>query len=276
MSNQETKTEIKMYKSFKTADPQGNELELRVVRPSPNTLRRSNIHKSAVFSQLVTAKPPAILRQALVDVMRKQGLWDDDKQKEMESLEKTLEDGQYKLKAGGIKLKEAYKIAISMRKTRRKLMELRSVRNRMDEMTAEGQSDNEAFNFLVAECTLNDETGERYFPNYEYFIEHSNDQAAIEAATNLMGLLYGLDSNDYEAKLPENKFLKDFNFVNDKLRLVNKDGKLIDESGKLINEDGYLVNEAGELVDEDGKRITADGEYAVETKPFLDDEGNAI
>jgi hypothetical protein len=88
-------------------------------------------------------------------------------------------------------------------------------------------------------------------------------------------MLYCLD-NDYEEKLPENKFLKQYKFVDDKLRFINKEGKLVDEEGRLLDENGRFINDKGEYVDKDGNLVTLDGEYVVEFKPFLDDSGKPI
>jgi hypothetical protein len=50
---------------------------------------------------------------------------------------------------------------------------------------------------------------------------------------------------DWEKDLPENKFLVEFNFVNEDLELVNEDGHLVDSQGKLINKDGRYVDKEG-------------------------------
>jgi hypothetical protein len=84
-------------------------------------------------------------------------------------------------------------------------------------------------------------------------------------------MLYGLDQ-DWEAKLPENKFLKEYEFVDDKLRLVNKEGHYITTDGKRVDENFRYIDEEGNFVDEDGNRIDEDGLPVVESKPFLDDE----
>jgi hypothetical protein len=95
------------------------------------------------------------------------------------------------------------------------------------------------------------------------------------AAQNLANMLYGLD-NDYESNLPENKFLKKYKFVDEKLRLVDKKGRLIDNEGRLIDESGRYVDENGSFVDKFGNKVDADGDYIVEQQPFLDDDGKPI
>jgi len=119
------------------------------------------------------------------------------------------------------------------------------------------------------------DTKEPYFKSYEDYNNRSTDSVAILAAQNLANMLYGLDDN-YEEKLPENKFLKQYKFIDSKLRLINKDGKLVDEKGRLINENGRFINEQGQLIDKDGNLVDQDGDYIVEFSPFLDDSGKPI
>jgi hypothetical protein len=116
---------------------------------------------------------------------------------------------------------------------------------------------------------------EQYFKNFEEYNNRSADPVAILAAQNLAGILYGLE-NDYEEKLPENRFLKQYKFIDDKLRLINKDGKLIDENGRLINTNGRFINDKGEFIDKDGNIVDDNGDYVVQFSPFLDDDGKPI
>jgi hypothetical protein len=116
---------------------------------------------------------------------------------------------------------------------------------------------------------------EPYFKSYEDYNNRSADPVALIAAQNLAGMLYGLE-NDYEEKLPENKFLKQYKFVDSKLRLVDKDGKLVDERGRLIDENGRFINEKGQFVDKNGNLVDDKGDYLVEFTPFLDDDGKPV
>jgi hypothetical protein len=109
----------------------------------------------------------------------------------------------------------------------------------------------------------------------EDYLNRSTESVALMAAQNLANMLYGLD-NDYESNLPENKFLKKYKFVDEKLRLVDKKGRLIDNEGRLIDESGRYVDENGSFVDKFGNKVDADGEYIVEQQPFLDDDGKPI
>jgi hypothetical protein len=259
-------------RNFKTF-VDGVEKELMVRSPSLQDQREATKYYNQTFSEALKAK--AVVRAKLDDLLVDQGLWDAFKQAKFTQLQSEILEGERKLARGGFALKEAKNVALDMKKKREELRELISVKTTLDTHTAEGQADNARFNYLVSACTVYKENNQPYFKSYEEYNNQSSDPVAIIAAQNLAGMLYGLD-NDYEEKLPENKFLKQYKFVDEKLRPINKDGKLVDENGKLIDENGRFINEKGEFVDKDGNLVSEDGDYIVEFKPFIDDDGKPI
>lgn len=256
-----------------TAFVDGKEKELMVRSPALQDQREATKYYNQTFSEALKAK--AVVRAKLDDLLVDQGLWDAIKQAKFTQLQSEILDGERKLAKGGIGLKEAKSVALQMKKTREELRDLISVKTNLDTHTAEGQADNARFNYLVSACTVYKDNNEAYFKSYEDYNNRSSDPVAILAAQNLAGMLYGLD-NDYEDKLPENKFLKQYKFVDDKLRLINKDGKLVDEQGRLVDENGRFINEKGEFIDKDGNLVDKEGEYIVEFSPFLDDDGKPV
>lgn len=242
---------------------------------SPNLQDQKEATKvyNLAFSEALKAK--AVVRAKLDDLLTEQGLWDESKQNKFSQLQTDILDGEKKLAKGGIPLSQAKEIALRMKSLREDLRELISVKTNLDTHTAEGQADNARFNYLVSACTVYNDTKQPYFSSYEDYNNRSSDIVAILGAQQLAGMLYGLD-NDYEAKLPENKFLKQYKFVDDKLRLVNKDGKLVDSEGRLIDENGRFINDKGEFVDKNGNLVNQQGDYVVEFSPFLDDDGKPV
>lgn len=253
---------------------ENKEVEFLVRSPSLQDQREGTKIYNQNFSEALKAK--AVVRAKLDDLLVEQGLWDVEKQAKFTELQNQILEGERKLAKGGIPLKEAKDLALHMRKTREEIRELISVKTNLDTHTAEGQADNARFNYLVSACTVYSNTKEPYFKSYEDYNNRSAaDPVALIGAQNLAGMLYGLE-NDYEEKLPENKFLKQYKFVDTKLRLVNKEGKLIDESGKLINEGGRFINEKGQFIDKNGNLVDDKGDYVVEFSPFLDDDGKPV
>lgn len=216
----------------------------------------------------------AILRSELDKYAEERGIWDKNKQSRLEDLNKKIEDSLLKLKRGGIKIDEARKCAIDVRQYRMERTLLLASKNQLDDYSAETQAENDRFDYLVSQCVV-DENNEKAFKDLDHYREESENEYAYKSASALNRMIHNLDDN-WEAELPENQFLSQYNFVNDKLQLVDKDGNLIDIDGKRINENFQYINEDGKPIDEDGNLIDEDGLPIIESSPFLDDEGNAI
>jgi hypothetical protein len=260
-------------RTFNVTVDNNKDITLAVRSPSLQDQREATKVYNQAFSEALKAK--AVVRAKLDDLLVDQGLWDDSKQTRFNRLQSSILENERKLARGGISLNDAKAVAIEMKRLRAELRDLISVKTNLDTHTAEGQADNARFNYLVSACTVYNDSKKPYFNSYEEYLNKSGDTVSILAAQHLAGMLYGLD-NDYEEKLPENKFLKQYKFVDDKLRFINKEGKLVDEEGRLLDENGRFINDKGEYVDKDGNLVTLDGEYVVEFKPFLDDSGKPI
>lgn len=273
-----TKKEVGFSVVSEVEDKDGNTTETTkkyiVIRPNLEIQREAQKVYNRAFSDAIQSG--ALLRAKLQDFMESQGLWDNEKQEKLKSLQNDIMNDERKLAKGGFALSEARNLSIELRKKRIQIAELVSTRSSLDGNTAEGQADNQRFNYLVSACLVyNDSRKPVYGTMDEYLLESSSD-VAIQGAEALAKMLYDL-SDDFESKLPENQFLKKFNFVNDDFKLVNEDGKLVDTDGRLINEEGNFVDENGDTVDRDGNKVDEDGNYVFEdTQPFLDKDGKPI
>jgi len=248
-------------------------IKYAIVTPRPKAGREAQKVYNAAFSEALGSG--ALLRQRIGAYMREQGLWNDEKEEEQTALVTTLNELELALQKGGIKLTKARQLAIDMRRTRLELRDLISQRNELDANTAEGQAENARFNALVAQCLVYNESGEPVYKNTDDYLEHNEDEHAFKGAQTLASMMFQLDKN-HEAGLPENKFLKQWQFVDEELRLVNKDGHLVDTDGRLINDEGRYVDKDGALVDIHGNTVDHDGNYVVESSPFLDDDGEQL
>ena len=259
-------------KSFKTKNTEGKEVELEFVSAKAEDLMGANKIYNKIFASLLNEG--GLLRKRLSDKLREQGLWGDEKQTELERLQKSIIDKTYKLHKGKIKLSKAKEIALDVKKDRAKQSELLVSYNEYDNNTIEGQADNARFNYMVYACTVYSENKKRYFESYDKFLE-SSDPVTIVAAEKYASEFYSFDP-DFEDSLPENQFLKKFNFTDDKLRLINAKGKLVDEDGNLIDEFGNRIDSKGNIVDVFGYKRTPDGGFSDESSPFLDDKGKPV
>lgn len=251
----------------------GKDVELAVRSPSLEDQREAQKVYNQAFTDAIKSK--SVVRAKLDDLLEDQGLWNKEKQAKFTELQQQILDGEKRLAKGGFSLKEAKNLAIEMKRTREEIRELISVRTSLDNHSAEGQADNAKFNYLVSSCVVYKDNNQKYFNNLEDYMNKSDDPAALLGAQKLANMIYGLDNN-FEKNLPENKFLHKYKFVDDKLRLINKEGKLVDIDGRLIDENGRYINDKGEFVDKNGNRVDKDGEYLVDSEPFLDDDGKPI
>lgn len=257
---------------IESKDLDGNDIAVYITRPTKEESGQAQIVASKVFKEAMVSG--ALVRTTLENLLRKQGIWDDEKQAEVDKIDEEVKELLLKLKAGGIKLTEARQIGIDIRLARLRKNAIMSTRNEHDEYTAEAQSENAKFDYLASVCIKNEE-GEPIFEDVEAYRDAGEQPYVIECAGKLAGMLYGLDEN-WESSLPENQFLQKYGFVDEDLRLVNKEGKYVTTDGRLIDNDFRYINEAGEYVDYDGNRIDEDGLPIVESQPFLDDDGNPI
>lgn len=255
------------------ADIDGKEVSFKVVSPSFSHQREAQKVYNKTFSDAINSG--SIIRARLDDILVRQGLWDDGKEQEFKELQNKINGGEKTLSEGGISLEKAKEIAVDMRTARDDLRKLISVKNQLDNNTAEGQADNAKFNYLVSACVVYKDSGKPYFENYEDYNNRAADIVAIRGAQKLANMIYGLDDN-FEANLPENKFLKDYGFVNENLEFVDEQGRKVDVKGRLIDKYGRFIDEEGNYVDADGNKVTLEGDYISEFKPFLDKKGKPV
>ena len=204
----------------------------------------------------------SILNMYMID----QGIWTDKQEKEYVDVIKQINLLDYQLNKGKntegekLKISEAKEMALSLRDKREEFKDLISERQNLDHLTAEGQADAEKFSYLVFVCTKDFLSQKPFYTDFNDYQEKSNDQASVDAAKHVGELVYEIDP-EYENSLTENRFLKRFNFVDDKNQLIDKDGRPIDREGNRLDEFGYILNE-------DGKRIN------INELPILEKDDN--
>jgi len=254
-----------------------NGIKYAVTRPTVKQQQEANKLRSKTFNEAL--RNGDLLRDQLDSELRKRGDWNDDREAGYQSLRKEVLDYELALKKGGIKLSRAKELALEMADKREEMVGMLSSRTELDNNTCEGQADSARFNCLFAVCLVYEETGEKYFPGgLEEYTAAANDDVAVKGATEFYYLISGTENLD--DTLPENTFLKKFNFTDEQNRLIDTDGRLITRDGKHIDKEGRYIrwNDDGSsvFVDSEGKELNDEGEYDVETSPFLDDDGKPI
>ena len=249
----------------------------KVVKPTLEVLNEATNLRSRTFNEALQAGD--MLREQLEDQLKKRNLWNDDLEIEYQTLRKEVVRLTTILTKGGINLNQARDIALDVANKRARMVEMLSSRSSLDSNSCEGKADAARFNYLFANCLVYNDTDEKYFPNglVDYLL-NQEDPVAAAGATEFYYLIS--NSEDPTDDLVENKFLKQYKFVDDNYRLIDKEGRLIDNEGRHIDEEGYYIewleDGTSRRVDVNGNIINSDGTPELEFTPFLDDDGNPV
>lgn len=251
----------KVSKTVEFADSD-KKIDIYVTRPNHDIIKRADRQKAKTWNQCI--RDGVITKKELGVLMEERGIWSQEKTKQEENITKQILELEKKLYKGDGKRKpkvsEGKEIAVEMRKLRIKLRDLISEKIALEENTSEALAENAKFDYLVAKCTYYKEDNKRVFESLDDYNGRSADELAFTAASALGEMMYNLDSS-FEANLPENKWLKKFELVDDELSLVNVEGELVDADGKLINEKGHYIDKDGNRVDKDGIPLDENGNY---------------
>lgn len=255
-------------------DVDGNKVKIVLKRPNNVVLSQAQRIGAKTWTDCV--RDGIMTKKELEKFMKEQGIWDDGKDKEQKAIVDEISHLEKKLFVGSqghtkLKASEGKEIAIKMRVKRAELRDLITERISLEQNTAESISDNARFDYLVANCTFY-ENGHKVYSDIEDYRSRADVEPAFTAASTLAAMLYSVDK-DFEAKLPENKFLKMFNYVNEDLSLVNQEGETVDLEGRRIDKNGYYLNEEGKRVDKDGNLLDEFGNY-VPTVEYVTEENN--
>lgn len=250
---------------------------IKIIVKKPNNAVSSAAQRVAAKVWTECTRDGIMTKKELEKFMKANDIWNDDKEVKQKEITQQINDLERELFIGSkgkrLSKSEGKRIAIQMRIKRNELRELISERMSFEQNTAEAISDNARFDYLVAHCTYN-ENGQKVYKDLEDYTENSDSEIGFAAATALAQMMYSVDK-DFEARLPENKFLKMFDFVNDDLTLVNSDGNMVDAEGRRIDESGYYLNDDGHRIDKDGNLIDENGNYIMSVEFVDDDEETA-
>lgn len=267
-------------------EKEGKEVEkevvLAIVPPSADIRKKAGYLQARTYAEALKNK--ALMREQLNEYLREANLWNDAKEEKFQEIRKFLNETELKLAQGGTafeSIEEAKAAAIEMGDKRAELTDILSIRNAADQRTADALAEQAEFDFLVAHCTVYNETGKPFFTtdgehgSYEHYVDNKTEQVAFDAANKLAEVKYGTEK-DVIKNYPENQWLLDYGFVDDDFHLVREDGRRVDRKGRLVDKEGRFINEDGEYVDAEGNRVDKDGKPIVNFKPFVGKDGKPI
>jgi len=253
----------------------GTAKKVLVKKPSNKLLSDAQLLGAKVWTNCT--RDGIMTKKELEIFMRNRNIWDAEKDQQQQSLVDSIANLERELALGTdgkLTKKRGKEIAISMRRLRLMLRNLISERLSLEQNTAEALSENAKFDFLVANCVYLEDGNTKVYNSLEDYSAKADDEVAYAAANALAQMMYSIDK-EFEEKLPENKFLKKFNFVNGDLSLVDAENNLVDIDGKRIDNEGYYLNEDGNRVDMEGHILDADGALAFQAE-YVDEEPESV
>lgn len=258
-------------KLVKVKDENNNEITIMVKKPNSKVLSEAQHVAAKAWTDCVRDK--IMTKQELKNFMYQNGIWSAAKDAEQFAITEKINKLEKELYIGkspgqSMKVSEAKDIAIEMRILRLQLRDLIAEKMSLEQNTAESLADNAKFDYIVAKSTFH-ENGELVYKSIEDYNDNSDSSIAFAAATAMAELLYSLDK-DFEANLPENKFLVSQKLVNEDLSLINNDGETVDTNGRRINALGHYINDEGKRIDVDGNLLDENGNY-IPSVQYIDD-----
>lgn len=225
-----------------------------------DTQEADHVYATTIAELIKSPKnPKPLLRSQLESFLRDNKIWSEDDENKVQKMNKEIDALLQKLRHGGLKLSEGREIAIKVIETRRDILETMNKRRLFDETTIEALAESRRNEFLLFACTINPETGDRYWESFEDFTAIKGSQMYFDVYKNFYALL-GIDS-DFEKRLPETQWLTKYRFVDKDLRFTDR-------------KTGEYVNRAGQKVVEQDKEQNNLIDTIVEEQPFIDDETN--
>ena len=125
-----SRKKIEFKASLRAIDGTEEEREFAALAPSVQDNNMAQKQYNIAFRDAIESK--ALLRIKLDDYMRDQGLWDDDKQIEVNRVSAEIATRERVLAKGGIKLKDAKEVALELKSLRGALTGLISDRTSLD------------------------------------------------------------------------------------------------------------------------------------------------
>ena len=207
-------------RNFEVTMPDGNKVKLKINRATQNQLLDIDKVYRIAYSKLLRS---GCLTNAEVEkYVEKNEIWmdeDDEKvaklQKEMISLEQQLADKNYKME------EEGYLKAIKLSELRDKIYQMSRKIGSIYDNTCENASDELRMQHLCVNTTLKQDNIP-FFKDFDDFSTRANEDATAEALRQCILFNSRLKEN-FMMDLPENQWMQDNGFMDDKGTLIKKE-----------------------------------------------------
>lgn len=220
----------------------GKNYELRPLT-SKDAIEASKVYNKAYSAGL--KDKDLVTRKEMLNVLKERGIWNDEEEAKLATLQKELEDLEKILDEGGIELEQAKEHAKRMLEIRNTMASANFVLGNYMTLTIEYHADKAKTDYILASslwCGPH-----KYCKSLDdFYIKESQNDPVLDRA--LMEWSGGLDKlKEAYDSFTEVKFLKEFGFMNEDFVLLDENQPLIPEEEKPKEKKPFL---------RDGKPIT--------------------
>ncbi len=253
---------------FEVEGTNGNKVKLAIRNLTSEDYEEAERIYAIKIASLIRASggKKLLVRNELDQFLNDTGVWTKADVEKVEKLREQIDDliDKLKNKDGKTKLSDGRKISLDIYDKRMEITKLEQKRRVFDEATIENAADQEKADYFVFASTVFAETGKQYWDSLEEMKNDKLSDAYKNAAVKAIKAVYGIDT-ELEKSLPENKWLKKYGFVDEKLNFVDrKTGEKVDRSGKPTKSLEEFIQKRMESFTGDVK----------EENPFIDDDTN--
>lgn len=251
-------------KEFEVTEENGKKVTLAIRPPAPEDYEESDkVYAIRVASLLREKGNKRLLTRSKVDeYLRENDIWTEKDEQAIQKLQVQIDEKLNQIRRGGIKLSEGRKLSIEIHDLRVQIVKIAQKRQIFDDTTIESLAEAEKIDYLIYVCTVYAKDGTNYWESFEDMKANKITAGYRAASKEASVYIYNMDA-DFEQKLPENRWLKKYGFIDENFNYVDrKSGEKVDKEGKpLANVQKDIVNQINNLRGE-----------IHEEKPFLDDE----
>ncbi len=253
-----------MRSEFEVVDNAGKTIKLTTKALGYAQFEEADKVYAIKMGTLIRDEPKILLRQNLDQHLRGAGIWTEEDDEKLSQLNKDVDRLLDKVRKGGQKLSEGRRLCIEVMDKRKEMVKIGEKRRAFENITAEYLAEAEKMDYIIYISTVYADSGKNYWESLDDLREDKRTVAYEQAYLSALQKFFGVDG-EFEKRLPENKWLKKYGFVDDNLNYVDrKTGDKVDRDGNSIKSiEEQIVKEAENLIGE-----------IQEEAPFIDDETN--
>lgn len=195
---------------FKSQDKNGNEVTLKFVRPNQATIAKGDLKFREAYSRAF--RSGVLVNAEVMKMLRERGIWDDEKDAEVDSLRVKLAELEEKLETDhSISNEVGEDIVLEMKKIRLEIARLNSAYTSVVDNTCESIGGEARNQYFAATCVV-DSKGSKVFKDMDDFLARLDEQVALDSYRE--AVIAGLEDqlnvelpSDLSSHYPENKWL---------------------------------------------------------------------